>query len=83
MADASLLKQLRELDFSLVEVNLYLDTHPDCPDGAATFDRLLALREEAARQYEESGGLLTAFTPIGENGHRWVDRPWPWEKEAN
>ncbi|HHW28408.1 MAG TPA: spore coat protein CotJB, partial [Syntrophomonadaceae bacterium] len=36
----SMLRELQELEFALVELNLYLDTHPDDDKALSTFNNL-------------------------------------------
>jgi len=78
----TLLRELQELEFAAVELNLFLDTHPQ--DQAALRDfydvqgRLLAIR----KRYEEIYGPLciTGFAPTHQRW-LWIDGPWPWEIE--
>ena len=78
----SMLKEIQELEFMAVDLNLFLDTHPEDQaahrDFYAVCDKLMALR----KRYEEIYGPLTVTgsTPP----HRrwpWSEDPWPWEIE--
>lgn len=75
-----LLHALQANSFALVDLQLYLDTHPD--DVAATQDFLAySSRERLLRRaYEEQFGPLQHY---GEatvvDIERWIDAPWPWE----
>lgn len=73
-----LLKEIMALEFSLVDLNLYLDTHPEDEKALMVFEqyscRLIDLRDK----YEEEHAPLTAQD--GGNRHwRWIEDPWPWE----
>lgn len=79
--EKSLLERLRELDFAIVEVTLYLDVYPACREAS---EYLINMREKRARlasEYEEKHGMLTMYGVCGDSseGHT----PWPWEYAAN
>lgn len=84
-----LLRELQELEFALVELNLYLDTHPDDEAALRTFSKLSNRYAEARRAYEEQAGPLVNFghsDPCRQTGPsrdpwRWIEDPWPWEIE--
>jgi spore coat protein JB len=82
MAHRPLLKQLQEIDFVLLELNLYLDTHPACRPGLEQYNRLAKQRADIAAAYEQEYGPLLHF---GQNFSRypwqWVDTPWPWQMD--
>ena len=70
-------RKIKEYRFSIIELGLYLDTHPD--DQRA----LCIYREDARRlkdlkdKYQKIYGPLTIFFPC--NKWRWLEEPWPWE----
>ncbi|MFC4769813.1 spore coat protein CotJB [Effusibacillus consociatus] len=75
-----LLQQLQALDFVLVELNLYLDTHPLDRDAIQQYNRHVQDRWKVAQEFEAHYGPLTHF------GHsysgtpwQWNNSPWPWE----
>lgn len=78
----AMLREIQELEFVAIELNLFLDTHPQdqaaLRDFWAVRDRLL----EARRRYEEIYGPLTVtgFTPP-HHQWLWIQGPWPWEIE--
>ncbi|GIQ69878.1 spore coat protein CotJB [Xylanibacillus composti] len=75
-----LLHELQAVDFVLVELNLYLDTHPNDLKAIEEYNRYAVKRKELACAYEEKYGPLMHF------GHsyskypwQWADEPWPWQ----
>lgn len=74
------LKRLQEIDFVLVELNLYLDTHPGDVDALEQYNWYARKRAKLAKAYERQYGPLTNFGhspnqyPCG-----WDEGPWPWE----
>ena len=73
-------KKIQELSFTLVELNLYLDTHPDCRQALELYNRysdeLAQLRAEYVAEY---GPLMNFGTCPAGNSFSWVNSPWPWE----
>lgn len=75
-----LLEELQALDFTLLELNLYLDTHPDDLNAVRQYNDLVRKRKGVKRQLEAISGPLQHF------GHdyvrypwNWDDVPWPWQ----
>ncbi|SHE40888.1 spore coat protein JB [Seinonella peptonophila] len=75
-----ILLALQEVDFVLVELNLYLDTHPFDQNAIDQYNHYAKERRKIAEKYEEYYGPLTNF------GHspmtiskEWSKGPWPWE----
>ena len=80
---SALLKELQAEDFALYETALYLDAHPTC-QSALNFYRQHKKAADALRsQYEALYGPLSLYGNNSATCWRWVDSPWPWEKEAN
>ena len=57
-----LLAWIDQVSFAVVEMNLYLDTHPEDEDALAFFREKVELRKEALKQYAEQYGPLTIDT---------------------
>lgn len=75
-----LMKRIRQYDFALKELDLYLDTHPACRRGLALFRKYRALREEAVSEYTSRFGPLVPEQSRAEQSWDWTDDPWPWER---
>jgi len=75
-----LLRKLQETDFVLVELTLYLDTHPNDLQAIQQFNQMAVLRRQIACEYESEYGPLLQF---GHSFSRypwdWKDTPWPWQ----
>ena len=74
-----LLRNLQMIDFALTEANLYLDSHPCCPEALAFFRKYRDMRKVAVAEYEAQVGPLTANATSAEDMWEWVSTPWPWE----
>jgi spore coat protein JB len=75
----NMLKKVQKYEFTLVEANLFLDTHPNDQQALEYFKMQRKHHEEAVMEYTKKYGPLTAANGIYENKWTWVDGPWPWE----
>ena len=78
-----LLSMIRKYDFVLYELQLYLDTHPRCPEALRMWKNYQAMRQKAATAYVRQYGPLQPLQTSGDSPWAWNQGPWPWEKEAN
>ena len=78
-----LLAQIRAVDFALVEVVLYLDVYPDSCEALETYHKLIARRCALNEEYETACGPLTAMGNKSHTSWDWIDKPAPWEYNAN
>lgn len=77
-----MLKRIQMLGFTVVETNLYLNTHPDDAAALRYYDKYNLLHKQAVREYEDTYGPLTAGGVNIEDGWSWINNPWPWEPEV-
>ena len=74
------LKLVQTYDFMLVELNLYLDNHPEDEKAFECFEHYRKLAAEARECYVKKFGPLSAVQGELVNGKwNWVNDPWPWE----
>jgi len=69
-----LLHQLQAIDFALVDLTLYLDTHPNDYEAIRQFNELSLKRRKLKKQYE------TQFGPLQQYGNSYSQYPWDWSK---
>ncbi|SFS35527.1 spore coat protein CotJB [Marininema halotolerans] len=76
----TLLKQIQALDFVLVELTLYLDTHPEDTQAIQQFNTTSLQSNQLKQQYQQLYGPLYQFgaSPSG-TPWNWKDAPWPWQ----
>lgn len=82
-SDTSLLRELSALGFVLLELHLYLDTHPRDVNALNLFTQYRAKYLEVLDEYERAYGPVTAVNGVSGNTWKWVEDPWPWETDAN
>ena len=78
LADSHL-NQLRALDFVILELGLYLDTHPYDAEAFALFQNYVELEKTARAAYVEQHGPLTMTDAALNGSYTWGDGPWPWQ----
>ena len=78
-----ILKKLMELDFVAVELQLYLNTHPDCREALEKFNFVVAQAQMLRQEYERKYGPLTSFRSPSVYPWQWINNPWPWDYSFN
>ena len=75
-----LLRTVQELEFTAIDLNLYLDTHPEDQQALAHYNAVTQQLQAARAQYEQCYGPLVA-AGYGCSGYpwKWIEDPWPWE----
>ncbi len=71
------------IDFYLLELHLYLDTHPNDQYALEKFGDYSRLRVQVAQKYVEKYGPISAADIGSKETFNWIDEPWPWERSAN
>jgi len=78
-----LLKKIQAEDFAVYETVLFLDTHPEDKAALAFYNTHRDNVEKLKAEYMEKFGPLTIYDSRASDHWHWVDKPWPWEREAN
>ena len=73
-----MIMKIRELDFAIVELALYLDTHPTDEKALCLHRKYVKEMKELKEKYQKIYGPLTINYPC--NKWRWLEQPWPWER---
>ena len=76
------LTELQALEFVVLELGIYLDTHPQDTEALALFRQYTAMEKAARAAYEDRFGPLTQ-SAAGGDSYRWLQEPWPWCYEQN
>lgn len=74
-----MLKEISAISFALVEINLYLDTHPNCKTALQYQQHYAKKRKAAVACFEEKYGPLFAANNKNEECWEWICDPWPWD----
>lgn len=78
-----LFRTIQMYGFSIDEIVLYLDTHPNCQKALNYYHKYNSLRREAVEEYNRLYGPLDAKQVLSRDEWTWTRDPWPWERSAN
>ncbi|MDE6107979.1 MAG: spore coat protein CotJB [Oscillospiraceae bacterium] len=74
------LGELQALEFVLLELGLYLDTHQGDEEAFALFQQYAALEKAGREKYEAMHGpLFQCSTANQKTFSSWISNPWPWD----
>ena len=74
------LGELQALEFVLLELGLYLDTHQADSEAFALYQQYAALEKAGREKYESMFGPLFQRAVAGEKSFSgWIKNPWPWD----
>jgi spore coat protein JB len=81
---AQLLQEIDEASFAVIDIHLYLDTHPEDEEALAFYQEHMAHRLRLMRTYAQNFGPLTIDDAIESDGDtwKWSQQPFPWEQEG-
>ncbi|MBD5480813.1 MAG: spore coat protein CotJB [Lachnospiraceae bacterium] len=74
-----MLKDISIIDFTLVELNEYLDTHPHDRQAMEYFNHYARIKNQMARDFSARYFPLTADMSTDTREWNWVLSPMPWE----
>ncbi len=79
----TLMSRIMTVSFAINDLTLYLDTHPDCPNGLELFFNLTKERLQLLAEYAGNFNPLTQSSMVTgnccENEYGWGEGPMPWE----
>lgn len=76
----SLMRDIQKVDFMIVDLNLFLDTHPNCAEALQEYNNLVRISQKLRGSYESQfGPLVAANWDRSDCNWPWIDEPWPWD----
>ena len=79
----TMLLKVSELCFTVHEINLYLDSHPENKMAMRYFRKYNEELKRLTAAYEQIYGPLTATSETNCEEWSWIKRPWPWENPCD
>lgn len=79
MNSNELMQKIMEYGFALIDLQLYLDTHPQDSDTLMTFSSLRDKYNALTTEYSRRFGPLNFTQVTSDNYWTWISTPWPWE----
>lgn len=83
LSKKDLMKVIRSTNFAIVELALYLDTHPEDSCALNTYHDYHKKFKKAVSIFEKRFEPLTIYGVDDENFWTWGNEPWPWQKECD
>lgn len=77
----NLLTDIAALDFMLIDLSLYLDTHPTDINALNLFNNIQAKTNMEKTNYAANYGPLTLGS-TSNTSWNWLCNPWPWDKNG-
>jgi spore coat protein JB len=75
-----IMEELQAVDFVIVELTLYLDTHPDDQEAIQQYNSMIKQRKKIKKNFEQQFGPLTSFGgSYSPYPFQWKEAPWPWQ----
>lgn len=72
-----LLNEIRQLDFAITDLALYLNTHPTDEKALCLHQNYCNQIQDLRNKYQQIFGPLTIYCPCDK--WKWLNNPWPWE----
>ena len=77
-----MLNDIRIVDFVLVDLSLYLDTHPFGQEAMEYFNHYVRIKNKMSRDFSRRFFPLTTDQAESKKEWRWGAAPLPWEGEC-
>jgi spore coat protein JB len=75
-----LLEQVQAIDFALVELNLYLEDHPDDIQAINKNNALIEQKQVVREKLEEQIGAISSYDLLSDPENcKWSLAPSPWQ----
>ena len=78
MTRENMIHQIKCYQFAIIELGLYLDTHPEDEKALCLHRKYSRELKDLKDKYQKVYGPLTINFPC--NKWRWIEEPWPWER---
>ena len=75
---SEMMQKIKSYNFAIIELALYLDTHPDDEKALCLHNKYCKECKELKDKYQKVYGPLTINYPC--NKWRWLEEPWPWDR---
>ena len=83
MTRDELLKNITALDFYIIDLNLYLNTHPTDAEALNLYNTSVRKAKDMREEYTKQYGMLLANSSESKLPWQWIENPWPWQKNFN
>lgn len=78
MNQEKLFQTIEKISFTMDDLRLFLDTHPQDAEALAHYQKLQEMRRKAIMEYEEKYATLTGYGFATDQEWNWNKCPLPW-----
>ena len=78
-----LLLEIMENTFAIIDLNLYLDLHPNNKEMLELFRDYIAKSVDKEMEYVKKYGPIELIDSDSTDTFKWINDPWPWQREGN
>lgn len=84
MSEKALKRHIEAIDFAILEIELFLDTHPTDRRAMQMLREYRTRRKIEITNYESRFGkyIVTTDNVDAQDRWNWIDSPWPWERQV-
>ena len=79
MSCEEMLTKISELEFTLTDLNLFLDTHPENTEALEMFTKLSATLKSMMYDYNQKCKALCVHDVPNTVPFQWASNKWPWQ----
>ena len=83
MSRAEMLKKVQQADFLAYDLQLYLNTHPNCKKTLNMYVNAVKEAKKLREEFEKAYGPLMAGASSSLPPWQWINNPWTWEYERS
>ena len=83
MTRDEMLKKISALDFYIIDIGLYLNTHPEDKEAVMKYNAIVKEATAMRQDYQEQFGMLMVGSAQSRTPWQWIDNPWPWQYKFN
>jgi spore coat protein JB len=83
MNKMEMLKQISATRFMMVDLALFLNTHPTQKETIIEYNFYVMQWRNLKENYERNYGMLTQLNSLSPQPWNWISEPWNWEYDAN
>ncbi|HCW79619.1 MAG TPA: spore coat protein CotJB [Ruminococcaceae bacterium] len=73
-----MMRRINALRFAMLDMHLYLDSHPGDCDAAAQMEKYRKEAQDLMKKYEDAYGPLNEYQNATSRW-AWISDPWPWD----
>ncbi len=78
-----LLKQISALDFYIIDLHLYLDTHPQDAEAVKMYNECVCKVKALREEYNAKFGMLLSNMCTSATPWQWIEGGMPWQAKYN